>query len=301
MIKHINYIVKHYKSRLMFISSMLIFGSIGIFRRYIPLSSGILACTRGFLGGSFMLLCYTVKERKLRFKINRKQFFLLCITGAFIGVNWIFLFESYNYTSVAVSTLCYYMQPAIVILLSPLFFKEKLTVKKLSCVVSSVIGIALVSGVTSVRSIGLTDIKGIIFGLLAAVFYSAVVIMNKKNPVDDTYGKTIVQLFSAAIILLPYLLFTGNLRGISIDVKSVIMIIIVGVLHTGIAYALYFGSLNHLSSQTVAIMSYIDPIFAIILSTVFLKEPMTIFSAVGAVMVIGAAIISETDVFYKEQ
>lgn len=285
----------HNNSLLMLISSMLIFGTIGIFRRYIPLSSGILACTRGFLGGIFLLLCIILKEKSLRFNFSRNQVILLCITGAVLGANWILLFESYNYTSIAISTLCYYMQPTIVILLSPVFFKEKLTLKKLVCVVISVVGISLVSGITSVDKISLSDITGILFGLGAAVLYAAVVILNKKNPIEDAYGKTVVQLFSVAIILVPYLLLTENFEGISLDTTAVIMLVIVGILHTGIAYVLYFGSMNNLNSQTVAIMSYIDPIFAIILSAVFLKEAMTVFAIIGAVMVIGAAIFSEID------
>lgn len=287
---------KYNNSLLMLISSMLIFGTIGIFRRYIPLSSAILACARGFLGGIFLLLCIVFKGKSLKFNFTRKQIILLCITGVVLGANWILLFESYNYTSIAVSTLCYYMQPTIVILLSPLLFKEKLTLKKLICVIISVVGIALVSGITSVENIGMSDITGILFGLGAAVLYSAVVILNKKNPIEDAYGKTIVQLFSAAIILVPYLMLTENFGAISLDTTAVIMIIIVGILHTGVAYALYFGSMNNLNSQTVAVMSYIDPIFAIILSAVFLKESMTVFAIIGAVMVIGAAIFSEVDI-----
>lgn len=287
---------RHNNALLMQISSMLIFGTIGIFRRYIPLSSGILACARGFLGGIFLLLCIVLRGKSLKFNFSRKQLIFLCITGAVLGANWILLFESFNYTSIAVSTLCYYMEPTIVILLSPLFFKEKLTLKKLICAAVSVVGIALVSGITSIDNIGLPDIKGILFGLGAAVLYSAVVILNKKNPIEDAYGKTTVQLFSAVIILLPYLLLTEDFGGISLDTTAVIMLIVVGVLHTGVAYALYFGSMNNLNSQTVAVMSYIDPIFAIILSAVFLKETMTAFSIIGAVMVIGAAIFSEIDV-----
>lgn len=285
----------HGKSLAMLTGSMLIFGSIGIFRRYIPLSSGMLACTRGLLGGIFLLAVAAVKGKSFKFKSSRRQFITLCITGAAIGVNWMLLFESYNYTSIAVSTLCYYMQPAMVILLSPIFFKEKLTVKKLVCVFISVLGIALVSGITDVSSIGLSDMKGMLFGLGAAVCYSAVVILNKKNNVEDMYGKTIVQLLSAAIVLFPYIFLTEKIDGTSLDATSVILIIIMGILHTGVGYALYFGSMNSLKSQTVAIMSYIDPVFAIILSAAVLKERMTVFSVLGAVMVIGAAIVSEID------
>jgi drug/metabolite transporter (DMT)-like permease len=288
-------------SLFMLICSMLIFGTIGIFRRYIPLSSEMLACTRGFLGGFFLLVCILIKGKSFKFGFSKKQIFLLSVTGVVLGANWIFLFESYNYTSIAVSTLCYYMQPTIVMLLSPVLFQEKLTLKKLVCVIISIVGIALVSGVTNISDIGLSDIKGIIFGLGAADLYSMVIILNKKNPIDDVYGKTIVQLFSAAIILLPYLFLKEDINDISLNTTALIMIFVVGILHTGIAYALYFGSMNGLKSQTVAVMSYIDPISAIILSAVLLKEKMTILSIIGAIMVMGAAIVSEINLSVKKE
>lgn len=245
------------------------------------------------MGGTFLLLVLLCKGRSLKFGFGKKTLLILCITGVFLGSNWILLFEAYNYTSIAVATLCYYMEPTIVILLSPLLFKEKLTGKKLICALVSIVGIALVSGIANVSGIALADLKGILFGLGAAALYSTVVIINKKNPVEDAYGKTIVQLYAAAIVLIPYLFLTADFSGISLNEMAILMIVVVGILHTGVAYALYFGSMNHLKSQTVALMSYVDPIAAIILSAMFLKEPLTIYTAVGAVMVIGAAVVSE--------
>lgn len=279
----------------MLVTSMLIFGTIGIFRKYIPLSSAMLACSRGFMGGIFLLVCVALKKEKLEFKLSSKQWIILVLTGILIGLNWILLFESFTYTSVAISTLCYYMEPSIVILLSPIMFKEKLGVRKIVCVIISFVGIALVSGITDVKGVSSQDIKGVIFGLGAAVLYSSVVILNKKNPIDNVYVKTIIQLFSAAIILIPYLLITENFGDISLSVKAIVMIVIVGIVHTGIAYALYFGSMDKLRSQTVAIMSYIDPIFAIVLSAVLLRERMSLAAIIGAIMVIGAAVYGELE------
>ncbi|MCQ2500819.1 MAG: DMT family transporter [Lachnospiraceae bacterium] len=278
---------------LMMLGSMLIFGTIGIFRRYIPLPSAMLACVRGLLGGSFLLLVVLAKGKGFHWNLTKKQFLLLCVTGVALGLNWMLLFEAFNYTSIAVATLCYYMEPTTVILLSPLLFKEKLSAKKLVCVVISVIGIALVSGIADIEGITSADLKGILFGLAAAALYSTVVIMNKKNPVDDAYGKTIVQLFAAAVVLLPYILLTADFGSISLDGRAWVMILIVGIVHTGVAYALYFGCMHQLKSQTVAVMSYLDPVSAIFLSAIFLNEPLTLLVAVGAFMVLGAALFSE--------
>lgn len=279
------------KNYLSFIGTMLIFGTIGIFRRYIPLSSAALSFTRGLLGAAFIFAA----RRGISVRLGKKKTILAVLTGALIGINWIFLFEAFNYTTVARATLCYYMQPTIVILLSPVILGEKLTGKKILCAAAAVLGMVLVSGITEEGGAGSADAKGIVFGLLAAVFYSAVIFLNKKNPVDDSYGKTFIQLGSAAAALIPYLIVTGNIimPGRVIDTTAVIMILVVGIVHTGIAYTLYFRSMEHLSSQTVAVLSYIDPVSALILSAIFLGEPMSIRGIAGAVLILGAALIGE--------
>ncbi len=158
----------------MMTGSMLIFGTIGIFRRYIPLSSASLACVRGLLGGIFLLLCLLFSGKKAGFGFSGKQIAVLCITGVALGLNWMLLFEAFNYTSIAVATLCYYMEPTIVILLSPLLFRESLTGRKLVCVLISVAGIALVSGIADISGIAMTDLKGIAFGLGGAALGSEI-------------------------------------------------------------------------------------------------------------------------------
>lgn len=271
---------------------MLIFGTIGIFRRYIPLSSGMLAFSRGLMGGVCLLAFVLISGRKLE-KIDVKKFWLLALNGAIMGLNWMFLFEAYNYTEVSTATMCYYMQPTIVILLSPLVFREKLTAKKLLCAVTAIIGMLFVSGVIEGGGIRVQDLRGIFFGLAAAALYSAVVIMNKKVQISDDYEKTIIQLVSAAAVLIPYLLLTGNFSSINLSSTALVMVLIVGIVHTGIAYALYFGSMNGLKAQSVAVLSYIDPVFALVLSAAVLGETLSFLGIIGAVMVIGSAIISE--------
>lgn len=280
------------KSYTAFISSMLIFGTLGIFRRYIPLSSAMLALFRGLLGSAFLLILVFVKGGKLQ-KLKSRTVFLLALTGALMGFNWMLLFEAYNYTSVAVATMCYYMQPTIVILLSPFVFREKLTFKKLLCAVAAIIGMVFVSGILNGNGIKTRDIKGILFGLGAAALYSAVVILNKKVVVKDVYEKSIIQLAAAAIILIPYLLLTENITKTSLNGTAVCMVLLVGIVHTGIAYALYFGSMKNLKAQSIAVMSYIDPVFALLLSAVILHEGLTVYGAIGGILIIGSAFVSE--------
>lgn len=275
------------------ILAMVIFGTIGIFRKYIPLSSGIVAFVRGVLGVAFLLVFIKLKNIRMDKESIKKHMKILLISGAFIGLNWVLLFESYRYTSVAVATLCYYMAPIFVMIVSPFLLKEKMTAKKAVCVAVALIGMVFVSGVLDGGISDISELKGILFGLGAAALYASVIMMNQKLREVPTYDKTIMQLGTAAAVLIPYLLFTEDFSKVVLTPLIIIMLMIVGVVHTGIAYALYFGSMNNLKAQTVALFSYIDPIVAIILSALFLKEPMTIYSAIGAVLVLGATMISE--------
>lgn len=286
------------RALLKLIISMLIFGTVGIFRRYIPLSSGMLAFSRGVLGGCFLLLIMILRSgtgiRKIQ-ALAGSRLPLLIVSGALIGINWMLLFEAYNYTTVAVATLCYYMEPTIVIVASAFLFRERLDAKKLICVAASIVGMIFVSGVLGGVSAASGNMKGIVLGLSAAVFYSSVVIINKLIGSMDVYVKTTVQLFSASLILLPYLMINKDWGAAgSMGIIAIVMVLVVGILHTGIAYALYFGSISGLRAQTVALFSYIDPVTALMLSAVFLGEPLGLSGLLGALLIIGAAIIAES-------
>ena len=283
----------NFKSYTALISSMLIFGTLGIFRRYIPLSSAMLAVFRGLLGGAFLLVFVFARGGRLQ-KLERKTLLMLVLTGAIMGFNWMLLFEAYNYTTVAAATMCYYMQPTIVILLSPLVFRERLGLKKLLCALAAIIGMVFVSGVLSGGGAQMQDVRGILFGLGAAAFYSAVVILNKKIEIDDVYEKSVIQLAAAAIVLLPYVLLTENVSTLALDSSAIVMVLVVGIVHTGLAYALYFGSMKKLKAQTIAVMSYIDPVFALLLSAAVLHEKLSVPGIVGAVLILGSALVSET-------
>ena len=282
------------RSVIMLISSMIIFGTIGVFRRYIPVSSAFLAFSRGILGGACILVFLMFRNGRVKEKLPAHMLPGLIVSGILIGINWILLFEAYNHTTVAVATLCYYMQPTIVMLLSPLIFKEKLTGKKTACAAAAIIGMVLVSGILDGGGARSGSVKGVLLGLGAAVFYSSVVILNNLIRGIDAYRKTTVQLLSAGLVMVPYLFLTGGFSSESFSPSAVILLLVVGIVHTGIAYVLYFGSMDGLRVQTVAILSYIDPVSALLFSAFLLREPVSLLNIAGAVMIIGSAVISET-------
>ena len=272
--------------------SMVIFGTIGIFRRYIPLPSSLVAMTRGLIGMLFLLLVMVLRKRGMNRTAVRRKFAMLCLSGAAIGVNWILLFEAYNYTSVATATLCYYLAPMFVILASPLVVGERLTAKKMICVLAALLGMVFVSGVLEAGG-GSSDLKGVLLGLGAAVLYASVVLMNKQLGDVPAYDRTIVQLGSSAAVLLPYVLLTEDIGALTFTPGTIGLLLVVGVVHTGMAYAMYFGSLMQLKAQTAAILSYIDPVVAVLLSALVLREHMSLLSGLGAILVLGAAVVSE--------
>lgn len=283
----------NFKSYVALIGSMLIFGTLGVVRRYVPLSSAMLALCRGALGSVFLLVFVLVRGGKLKLP-ERKATLWLVLTGAVMGLNWMLLFEAYSYTTVAAATMCYYMQPTIVILLSPLVFRERLSGRKLACAAAAIVGMLFVSGVLSGGIGQVRDIRGIAFGLGAAALYAAVIILNKKVVVEDIYAKTVIQLAGAALVMIPYVLLTEGVPELTLTAADIGMVLLVGIVHTGITYALYFGSMQRLKAQTVAVMSYIDPVFALLLSAAVLHESLTPLGILGAVLIIGSAIISET-------
>ena len=281
------------KSRLMLIASMTIFGTIGILRKYIPLSSGVVALCRAVVGTLFLLAVLFIRRQKPDLSAVRSHLVPLLLSGAALGFNWILLFESYNHTSVATATLCYYLAPILVILASPFVFKEALTVKKGICAAIALAGMVLVSGLPEAGFRGITGLRGILCGLGAAVLYATVVMMNKNLTAIDAYSKTIFQLAVASVALIPYVLLTENISALMITPTAAGLLLVAGIVHTGVAYWLYFGSMTGLRAQTVALYSYIDPILAIVLSVLLLQEPMSIPAIIGAVMILGAAFFSE--------
>lgn len=281
-------------SRFLFIFSMLIFSTVGIFRRFIPLPSGFISMVRGLLGALTLFLVLICSKKRIDAASLVKKLPILIITGALIGGNWILLFESYNYTSVAVAALCYYMAPSFVMLASPFLFGERLGISGVVTLVLSLGGMVLVSGaVESGFTLSGDAFLGVLLALGAAVLYASVILCNKKIDGIDSGTLTVVELLSAGIVILPYMLLCEQIPIAGFTPLSVILLLVLGVVHTGLAYAMYFGSLSGLSARTVAVLGYIDPIVAVLLSALLLKEPITPLTIVGAVMILGATLYAE--------
>jgi len=279
-----------HSARLGIIGSMLIFGTIGIFRRWTPLSSGVVALARAAVGTLVLALFMLIFRKKPDWQSIKRQWLPLVASGLLLGFNWIALFEAYNYTDVSVATLSYYMAPVIIVLASPLLFGEKLTVKSGLCVLCALLGMVLISGVMGE---GITGLRGIVFGLAAAAMYASVVLINKRIHGISGLDRTLVQLFVSAVTILPYVLLTEKPGGEAFTGKVILLLIVMGVVHTGIAYLMYFSSVEKVPAQTAAVCSYIDPAASLILSAVLLGERMDEWGIIGTVLILGSAIVAE--------
>lgn len=280
-------------ARFQMITAMTIFGTIGLFVRWIPLPSSVIALARGCIGMLFLLFVMAVKKTPISWQALRKNLFWLLISGALLGFNWILLFESYRYTSVATGTLCYYMAPILIILASPVVLREKLTVKKVFCVLAALGGMVCISGVLSEGIPSASEGRGILLGLAAAVLYAAIVLCNKQIHQISAYEKTIFQLGISVLAMLPYCVLTVPSDALDFSPRVLFMLLLVGILHTGVTYFLYFGSMEYLSGQSLAVISYIDPVVAVLASVLILQEPMHLTEGFGAVLILGAAVASE--------
>ena len=278
------------RARLGLILSMSIFGTIGIFRRYLPLPSGVIAFVRGVVGTLFLLLLVAMMRKGISWRSIRENLWKLLLSGALIGLNWVLLFEAYRYTSVATATLCYYMAPIFVIAASPFVLRERLTAKQVCCVGVAIVGMVAVSGVLEG---GNMDLRGILLGLGAALLYASVVLINKTFSEIEAYDKTIVQLFAASVVILPYILIAEEIVWSAFTPLVCLILVILGIVHTGMAYALYFGSMGGLTARSVALLSYLDPIIAILLSAFLLGEWPSALTFGGAILILGAAMVSE--------
>ncbi len=285
--------MKH-MAKLRLVAAMLIFGTIGLFVRYLNLPSGMIACVRGLVGTLVLLLIMALLRKRPSLAAIKKNLLRLLLSGAFIGFNWILLFEAYRYTTVSTATLCYYMAPIFVVLGAALLLRERLTARKLLCVLVALVGMVGVSGMAENGLPTLAEAQGILFGLGAALLYASVMLLNKGLREIDAYDKTVVQLAAAALVILPYTLAVeGGGAWLSLDLPTLLLLLLVGVVHTGLAYFLYFGAMGGLHAQTVAILSYIDPAVAVLLSMLVLHEGMTPLGLGGAVLVLLAALVSE--------
>ena len=279
------------KDRLKFILAMVLYGTIGLFLRFVDLPSEAAALYRGLIGAAFIALFRLARRDKFDGEAVRRNLKWLLLGGVFLGLNWVSLFAAYVTTTVAVASLCNYMAPIFVIILAPLVLRERLDVRKLPCIAVALVGIVLVSGIIGGE---MGRLSGIALGLASAVCFTGIVICNRKLRDISAYDRTLFQLAVAVVTMIPYVLArNGGRVPLPGDLRSWLLVLMLGVLQTGVAYVLYFDSMGTLPVQTIAILGYLEPVVAVFCSAIFLREPLGIAGWIGAVLILAAALVSE--------
>ena len=280
-------------SRLALILSMSVFGTLALFVRNIALPSAEVALYRAVLAILLIGLILLFQKSNPIAGVTRKDLLLLLLSGAAMGFNWILLFEAYRYTTVSLATLSYYFAPVLVTLLCPFLFRERMSPKQILCFAVSTLGVVLIVGVSGAD--GGNHLLGVLLGLGAATLYATVVLLNKYIKSAAGISRTFLQFCAAALVLTPYVALTGGFHFHTLDAKGLGFMLAVGLIHSGIAYCLYFGSLRYMSGQEASLLSYIDPLVAVILSVAFLKESITVWQILGGVLILGFSLLNEIE------
>lgn len=279
-------------TRVMLAGSMAVFGTIGLFVRNVPVSSGELALYRALMALMLLGGYFLVTHQWIELKSFGRELPLLLLSGMAMGFNWVLLFQAYRYTTVSVATLSYYFAPVLVTLACPILFKEKMGGKQWICFVMSTLGIVLITGLGDMSQ-GSSHLKGIAFGIGAAVLYATVILLNKFIKGVAGIQRTFLQFVSALAVLVPYVAFTSGFTLGGMNAKGWLCLLIVGFLHTGVMYCLYFSALKEIPGQEAAILSYIDPLVAVLVSVLLLGESMTLVQVIGGVLILGFTLWNE--------
>ncbi|WP_176586413.1 DMT family transporter [Priestia megaterium] len=283
------------KYKIQFVLSMIIFGTMGLIVRYIDLSSSETALLSSSIGCLFLIVVLFMRKRTITWKLVKANGCILFFSGIALGGNWMFLYQAYDHTTLTNATLGYYFAPVFVMILSPFILKEQLPVKKIICIGIAIIGMLMIVG-NGVSASGTEDLLGIFFGLLAAACYAALMLLNKFIRLMGRLEITIIQLGITALLLLPYVFLTEGFGVFEVFKSSVPFIIILGIVNTGIGFWLFFSGMEKLKGQSIAMLSYVDPFVAILISAVILREHMTIVQIIGGALLLGSTFISENKV-----
>lgn len=269
--------------------ALLLFGSNGIVASYILLNSYEIVFLRTLIGSLFLILVFALSKQKMRFWKNKSHFLCLVISGVAMGASWIFLYEAYAQIGVSIATLACYCGPVIVMIFSPVIFKEKMTSYKLLGFLAVIIGMFCVNG--QALSQGRTS-WGLICGVLSAIMYAIMVVFNKKalsiTGLENSMCQLIISFITVAI-------FIGFKQGFSVNITqaNLMPILLLGVVNTGIGCYLYFSSIGELPVHAVSICGYLEPLSALIFSAVILGEKLSLVQIAGAVLILGGAVFGE--------
>ena len=276
-------------SNIKMILGMAIFGSIGIFVHEIGLPPAVIASIRAIVGTAFLAIILGFYNNRANLSDVKKNILPIIISGTALAFNWIFLFKAYQVTTIPIATVCYNIAPIFVLILSPIILRERVTLTTVACTLGALAGAILLSGITSGDTL---NISGVTYAIIAAGLYAIIMITNKKISGISSLDNAFYQMAVASIVAIAYSVFTVDMTSFSFGGHIGWMLLVLGILHTAIAYALVFSASKRMTAQAWGILSYLEPATAIVLAFLLLKQPLKAIEILGAVMIFGFAIIN---------
>ena len=274
---------------LRYLFALTLYGTIGLFLHFVSYSSEFVVLCRGLFGSLFIYLVLLFRKEKIDKEAVRKNLFMLALSGIALGLNWVFLFAGYRY-GIAISSLCNYMAPIIVVVITSLFYKERINVKQILCIVMAFAGMLLMLGIFEGNSS--VDMRCVLYGSLAAVGFVILVLINRRIRDIPQLEKTLIQLLFSMLAVLPYVYFNNGFPKV-FDLRSALLVLVLGFLHTGVAYIFYFSSIDTLPAQSIAVLGYLEPVMNLLIGALILHEKIGISGILGALLIILASIGNE--------
>jgi len=277
------------KAYLKYFTALLLFGSNGIVASYILLNSYEIVFLRTLIGSLFLIAVFLFSGRKPQGFHDKKHILYITISGIAMGISWMLLYEAYKTVGVSIATLAYYCGPVIVMAVSPRVFQERMTLKKLSGFAAVIAGMYLVNK----NGLFKTHVSaGLIFGILSAAMYALMVIFNKKaksiTGLENSAFQLIISFLTVAVFMQ-----TRQRLYISSVFHNLFPVLFLGIVNTGIGCYFYFSSIGRLPAGSVAVCGYLEPLSALIFSAFFLRERLSAVQLLGAVLILGGAVVGE--------
>ncbi len=225
--------------KLKLILVMMIWGSLGVFTRSIPLSALSLAFLRAVI--ALPVLFIVMKLRKTD-KVKWKLLIPYMLSGVLIAFGWLTLFYGFKHTSITSAVIIYNMCPIYVMIAAPLVCKEAITLLQRVVISTSFLGLVCIVGNNLADGYGYI---GMLFSAVSGMLYAAIVLINRNIEVRiDNKKATFVQIMMAMLVLLPFVIIDGSIvKIVDINGMAIVYTLLLGIVHTGIAYSLFFFNL----------------------------------------------------------
>jgi drug/metabolite transporter (DMT)-like permease len=267
--------------------AMALSGTIG----YFVLASGQPAVNVVFarcLIGSLCLIAYCLYAKLFRkARLDARNLVLLGIVGLAIVLNWLALFNSYQYASIGVTTTIYHVQPFIVFFAGAVLFKEGISKPRLMWLLVAFTGVVLI-GDPETQQIALSGsyLSGCGLALVAAALYAVATLASKRIKDVPPHVIALFQMLIGVVVLAPF----SDFSRLPTTAWQWNCLVILGVVHSAVMYILIYAAYLQLPTATIAILSYIYPVVAVIVDYVAFGHVFSALQLTGGVLILVAGL-----------